>query len=51
MEANLIEKYNGWYIFQNIDTGDFFISGDYNDENVTITEDTLEDMKILIDYL
>lgn len=51
MEANLIETYNDWNIYQDVDSGDFFISGDYRDENVTIFEYTLEDMKKLIDYL
>lgn len=50
-KSNFIEKYDGWCIFQNIEDDCFFISGDYNDENVVITEYTLEDMKKLIDYL
>jgi len=50
MEANFIETYNEWDIYQN-DNGDFLISGVWEGEKTTIYEDTIEDIKLIIDYL
>jgi len=50
MEAKFVEKYNGWDIYENTD-GSFVIYGYYKDKEIKVAEDTIEDIKKLIDFL
>lgn len=49
-KLKFIEIYKDFNIYENTD-GSFVIYSDYQDEKIEVTEKTLEDMKILIDYL
>ena len=45
-----VETYKEWDIYKD-KYGHFAIYGDYDGEHIEVTEDTIKDMKLMIDYL